>query len=163
MKGEHIIEILEGRPLSETSEDERAALRAHARGCMECGRALEAAEVSSLLLRERAAEAFEPSTFFRTRVMAAWRERQAQGEQASLWRLWKTAGALVSSMAATVAMLAVLTFVAPTQTAPPAQSYSSDFEALSAEEIIMEDDNTSAEQMNYDQVLTTLYGAEEDK
>jgi hypothetical protein len=163
MRNEHIIEMLESRPFSEMSEDERARLRAHAAVCAECGPAFEAAEVSSLLLKASAAEAFEPSPFFQTRVMAAWRERQAQGEQASLWRLWKTAGALVSSMAATVAMLAVLTFTAPTQTAPVAQSYSSDFEALSAEEVIMEEDNASAEQMNYDQVLITLYGAEEDK
>lgn len=161
MRDEHIVEILENRPLAEISEAEMAAISAHAESCAECGRAFEAARISSLLLRERASEAFEPSPFFQTRVMAAWRERQAQNEQASLWRLWKTAGALVSSMAATVAMLAVLTFVAPGQSAPSVNS--SDFQALSAEEVIMDEETASTEQMNYDQVLTTLYGADEDK
>jgi hypothetical protein len=162
MREEHIIDILESKALAEMSEDERVALRAHAAACAECGRAFEAAQLSSILLRERAAETIEPSPFFRTRVMAAWRERQAADEQGSLWRLWKTAGALVSSMAATVAMLAVLTFAVPNQTSTT-QAGASDFDSLSAEEIVLDEGGSTADQMNYDQVLSTLYGSDEDR
>ena len=164
MKDEHVIDLLESRPLSEMSEEESTKVRAHAGSCTLCLRALEAGQISDALLRERAqAEGFEPSPFFQTRVMAAWRERHAANEPWALWRLWKTAGALVSSMAATVAMLAVLTFVAPNQNGTIQPGDTTDFAALSAEEVIMDEDDAATEQMNYDQVLTTLYETDGDE
>ena len=117
MKDEHIIELLESGPLAELSAPERALIEAHLPSCERCHRAHAAAQLAEQLLRTHAAE-IVPSPFFATRVMAAWRERQAAGEQWSFARMWRNAGALISSMAATVAVLLALTFALPGMTSP---------------------------------------------
>ena len=161
MRDEHIKAMLDTTPLDQMSESELAAVRSHADGCEECARALEAARVSSLLLKERAAETFEPSPFFQTRVLAALRERQSGVESWSLSRLWRTAGVLFSTMAATVAALAALTFVVP-QPAATQQEVASAGRAYTAEDVILEQAEQPDEQMSYGQVLTTLYDTDED-
>src|SRR2546430_6531235 len=116
MKEEHIISLIENMPLAGLSETELTAIRTHTVDCVNCRRAFEAAEISSLLLKERAAEATKalgPSPFFHTRVMANLRERQAADESWAInsWtlgRMVRVAGALASSMVATVAALAIL-------------------------------------------------------
>src|SRR5215212_1918098 len=116
MRDEHIKRMLDETPLSSLGEAELEGARAHAEGCADCRRAFDAAQVSSSMLKARAAEVFEPSPFFQTRVLAQLRERRAAEEGWTLARLWKSAGLLVSSMAATVAALAVFTFVTPEAT-----------------------------------------------
>lgn len=160
MKDKHIINILESAPLAEISESDLIDVRAHAGECAGCWQAFEAAQIAALLLKERAAETFEPSPFFHTRVLASLRERQATNEQWAWSRMWRSAGALASSMVATVAALAVLTFVIPGQvtTVTPETTLS----AYSAEEVILNHDE-SDDQVSDGQVLTTLYEAEEDR
>lgn len=160
MRDEHIIQMLERGPLSELNGGELSAVRAHAEGCEACGRAYEAARLSDLMLRERAAQGFEPSPFFQTRVMAALRERRAGKESWSLLRLWRAAGALVSSMALTVAALAALTFLGPDSSSetPDIASVS---DTYSAEEVFLPADETSEGEMTYEQVLSTIYEAGE--
>jgi hypothetical protein len=157
MNEEHIIDVLERAPLAALSESEVNLIRSHANGCHACLKAYEAAQLSTLLVKERAAATVEPSPFFQTRVLAALRERQAGN---SPLRMWKAAKALVSAMAATVAALAVLTFIAPDSGAEfqplAANSYS-------AEELILEQDGSSPEQMSYEQVLSTLYAADDNE
>lgn len=156
MKEEHIIDMLEQAPLARLSESELNTIRAHTSVCQACSKAYEAAQWSTLLVKERAAETFEPSPFFQTRVMATWRERQAVG---SPLKMWKAAKALISAMAATVAALAVLTFVVPdasTEQPLAANGYS-------AEEVIMGQENSSPEQLSYEQVLATLYSADDNE
>ena len=148
MRDEHIISIIENAPLSSLSESEMASIRAHTDQCAECQRAYEAAQISALLLRERVAETIEPSPFFQTRVLAALRERQAAGETAALRRLWNATGALVSSMAATVAALAILTIFAPgSQPTPAPQEMASAYNSYSAEEVLF-DQNRVARRSN---------------
>ncbi|HEX5707751.1 MAG TPA: zf-HC2 domain-containing protein [Pyrinomonadaceae bacterium] len=163
MRDEHIIEIIESAPLASLSAEETSRVRAHADGCPACRRALDAARLSSLLLSARVeeAEAFEPTPFFQTRVMAALRERQAAGvEWWSFARVWNSARALVSSMAAVVALLAGLTLFGPaTQTV--ATETSADL--FSAEEVVLARDDASEEEMTYGQVLTTIYAPAEDE
>src|SRR2546423_4693193 len=106
MKDEHIIDLLERAPFAELSTAELATIKAHAEACAACLRAYEAARVSTLLLKERSAETFAPPPFFETRVLAALRERQATTDAWSFARLWQTTAALVSTMAALVALLA---------------------------------------------------------
>src|SRR5829696_5420712 len=113
MRDEHIKRLLDEAPLASLGKAELSAARAHADACAECGPAFEAALAASLMLKARAAETFEPSPFFQTRVLAALRERRAAEEGWTLGRLWKSAGLLVSSMAATTAALVVLTLAAP--------------------------------------------------
>ncbi|MGH9873858.1 MAG: hypothetical protein ACRD9S_15515, partial [Pyrinomonadaceae bacterium] len=113
MRDKHIISLIENSSLVSLSENDLSAIRAHTKDCSDCLQAFQAAQVSQLLLKERAAVEFEPSPFFQTRVMATLRERQAVNDSWALGRLWRTAGALASSMVATVATLAFLTFVIP--------------------------------------------------
>ena len=160
MRDEHIIELLERGPLSELGEGELAAVRAHAEGCERCRRAYEAARASSLMLRERAAQVVEPSPFFQTRVMAALRERRAQKESWSLARLWRAAGALVTSMALTVAALAALTFLGPAST-PGTRDLASASDAYPAEEVFLLPDEVADNEMTDEQVLTSIYESDE--
>ena len=158
MKENHIIDLLENRSFASLNESERAGLQVHAANCLSCARAYEATQIASSLLRARASEVVEPSPFFHTRVLAAWRERQ--NEVPAFKRLWQSAGALVSSMTATVALLAVLSFVIPgTQTSGTAQASVSS--GYTAEEVILNQNDLQDEQASDAQVLTTLYPSEE--
>jgi hypothetical protein len=158
MKDNHIIDLIENRSFASFNESERTAIQAHTANCLSCARAYEATQIASSLLTARASEVVEPSPFFHTRVLAALRERQK--EIPVFKRLWQTAGALVSSMTATVALLAVLSFIIPgTQTSTTAQASASN--GYSAEEVILNQNDLQDEQASDAQVLTTLYGAED--
>jgi anti-sigma-K factor RskA len=158
MKDKHIINLLESAPLTKLSESDLSEVRAHADECAGCGQAFDAAQIAALLLKERVVETFEPSPFFHTRVMATLRERQTNDEWA--WkRMWRSAGALASSMVATVAALAVLTFVIPSQMGTPETSALS---ADSAEEVILNHRDFD-DQVSDGQILSTLYDADEDR
>jgi anti-sigma-K factor RskA len=163
MTNNHIISLIESMALASLSESELTGIRAHIGGCLDCRRAFEAAQVSARLLKERAAETFEPSPFFHTRVMARLREQQAANDLWAWGRMWRAAGALASSMVATVAALAVLTFVIPGNqlvSGPPEMSSLSN--GYSAEEVILNQSDQLDEQASDGQVLTTIYAAEED-
>ncbi|HEX8145769.1 MAG TPA: hypothetical protein VF591_01095 [Pyrinomonadaceae bacterium] len=159
MRDEHIRKLLDEAPPASLGEAELSAVRAHVETCDDCRRAFDAARLSSQMLKARAAETFEPPPFFQTRVLAALRERRAAEEERwTLGRLWKSAGLLVSSMAATVAALAVFTLVAPREQANPQEPASGG--TYTAEAVIF--DEAGEEPLTYDQVLTSLYGAEDE-
>ena len=161
MKDEHVISILESTPLATLDESDLSQVRAHASICGSCRKAYEAAEVSSLLLKARANETFEPSPFFQTRVLAALRERQAENQTWAWSRLWRTAGGLASSMVATVATLAILTFVVPgTQTAE-SQNPAPFANAYSAEAVVLDENAAPDDQLSDSDVLATLYDADD--
>jgi hypothetical protein len=161
MKNEHVIGILEAKPLAALDANDLAQIRAHAAGCESCRHAYEASQVSAVLLQERAAETFEPSPFFQTRVLAALGERQAANETWAWSRLWRTAGGLASSMVATVATLAILTFVVPgtqtTQSPDPASALN----AYSTEAVVLDANALPDDQISDSEVLTTLYGPDD--
>lgn len=163
MKDQHIIGILEGGPLARLGEGELAAVREHAAGCEGCRRAFEAARVASALLRGQAAETFEPSPFFQTRVLAALRERRAEEEAPALRRLWRATGALVSSMAAAVALLAVFTVVAPDFGLSPAddeQVVTNAPDLYSTEAALFAPAETAEADVDYDQVFRAVYASD---
>src|ERR1041384_987159 len=147
MEDKHIIDVLDNTSIASLSESELSAIQAHARECESCRDAYEAARLSAVVLQSRAQTKIEPSPFFQTRVMAAWREQQAVESVPAMWRLWGSAKALVSSMAVATAALAVFSFVMPTTPAPTADQTVS---YLSAESVIM--GQASDEQMSYEQV-----------
>lgn len=157
MKDKHIIEVLDNVSIAGLSETELSDVQAHARDCASCRDAYEAARLSAMVLQSRAQATIEPSPFFQTRVMAAWREQQAVESVPAMWRLWKSARAIVSSMAVTTAALAVLSFVLPAPSAPVVDQTAS---AYSAESVIM--GQGSDEQLSYEQVLSTIYEDEDD-
>jgi predicted anti-sigma-YlaC factor YlaD len=162
MKNEHVIDLLEAKPLAALDSNDLAQIRDHAAGCESCRQAYAAAEISALLLQEQAAASFEPSPFFQTRVLAAVRERQATNETWAWTRLWRTAGGLASSMLATVATLAILTFVVPgTQTADSPDPGTA-FNAYSTEAVVLDESALSDDQISDSEVLATLYGPDDD-
>lgn len=160
MKDKHIIEILDKGPLASLTESEVRMISTHAETCADCRHAYEAARIASLLIHERVTEPMEPSPFFQTRVLAAWREQQANNNVPVFSRLWKTAGALVSSMALTTAALAALSFLAPG--AGTSQNNAADLNPYSDEAIVFNQEQTD-DQMTEDQVLRAIYPDEEVK
>lgn len=157
MKDKHIIDVLDNTSIANLSESELSEIKAHALECGSCREAYEAARVSAIVLQRRAEATIEPSPFFQTRVMAAWREQQAVESVPAWMRLWRSSRALVSSMAVTTAALAALTFMLPAQTAPLTDQTAS---AMSAESVIM--GQNSDDQMTYEQVLSTIYEDDDD-
>src|SRR4029453_7483952 len=101
-----IIELLDSASVEALNDEDLATIHSHVADCSSCAQAFAAAKISSLLLKEGSPEVMEPSPFFQTRVLATLRDRQAN-EGWSLVRLWRSAGLLASSMAATVATFAI--------------------------------------------------------
>jgi anti-sigma-K factor RskA len=157
MKDKHIIDVLDNTSLASLSESELNDIQAHARECGSCREAYEAARLSATVLQSRAQTKIEPSPFFQTRVMAAWREQQATESVPAMLRLWRSARAIVSSMAVTTAALAALSFLLPAQTTPMTDQTAS---MMSAESVIM--GQSSDDQMTYEQVLSTIYEDDDD-
>jgi anti-sigma-K factor RskA len=163
MSKNHIISLIESAPLASLSESDLNSIRTHTVDCADCRRAFEAARISMLLLKEGGGETFEPSPFFHTRVLATLRERQAAGDQWGWSKVWRAAGALASSMVATVAALAVLTFVIPAnQTGSVTHDITSSLNAYSAEEVLLDQGGAFNDQVSEDQILNTLFGAEDE-
>jgi anti-sigma-K factor RskA len=153
----HITEILDRASIAALSESELNEVRAHALECLSCRDAYEAARLSAVVLTNRAQATIEPSPFFQTRVMAALREQQAVESVPAMLRLWRSAKAIVSTMAVTTAALAVVSFMQPSQTTPAPDQTAS---AYSAYSVIMDQD--ADDQMSYEQVLSTIYDDDDD-
>jgi len=151
MKDKHIIEVIDSVALASLSPIELDEVKSHARECAPCGTAFEAAELSALVIKQRAQVKIEPSPFFQTRVMAAWREQQAVESEPAFMRLWKSASALVSTMALATVVLAVTTFVYP----DPATAVTEQVASSDAAEAVIFDQGD--EQLTYEQVLSTIY------
>ena len=158
MKDKHIISLLEEMPLTNLSETEMTVIRSHTVTCENCLQAFEAAQVSVMLLKERAAENVQPSPFFHTRVLARLREQQAE----SVWawrRIWRTAGALASSMAVTVVALGVLSFVVPE---PVGFDTTTALNRYSAEELLLDEGEATDSDAVEGFPFTTVYAAEDE-
>ena len=155
MKDGHIIELIESKSITALSEAELGNISVHIASCQACRDAFSAMEVSNSLLKQRAAAQFEPPPFFHTRVMAALREKQAANEW-SFSSLWRTIGALASSMVAAVAMLAVLTFAFPET--PQVSTLSNPY---AAEEVIL-NQTAPADDESDAQLLSTIYSGDDE-
>ena len=158
MNDKHITELLDNTALASLSQVELEEIRAHARECEPCRTAFAAAQLSAVMIKQRAQAVIEPSPFFQTRVMAAWREQQATENMPALWRLWKSARALVSSMALATVALGALSFMI---SAPTTNTLDATASAYSAESVILGQD--SEDQLTYEQVLNAIYTDDEDK
>jgi anti-sigma-K factor RskA len=162
MNKNHIISFIESASLASLSKSDLNSIRVHTSDCADCRRAFEAAQISMLLLKEGTPEAFEPSPFFHTRVLATLRERQSLGDQWAWTKVWRAAGALASSMVVTVAALAALTFVIPAnQTGSVSQDMTSSLNPFSAEEVLLDQGEAFNGQISEDQILNVLYPEDE--
>lgn len=115
--------------------------------------AYRAAKLSSVILAERVQTVVEPTPFFQTRVMAALREQQSVESVPAWLRLWKSAGALVSSMAVATVALAALSFAVPANSPEPVAT------AATAESVIFDQGN---DELSYEQVMSTIYADEDE-
>jgi hypothetical protein len=161
MKDKHIVSLLDDKPLTDLSETEMSVIRDHTMVCADCRHAFAAAQVSVRLIKERAERTFEPSPFFHTRVLARLREQQAE----TVWawrRMWRAAGALASSMAVTVAALAVLTVTLPDSQTSGQLETAAAVNTYSAEELLLNESEALDTQASDSYILTTLYGEEEE-
>jgi anti-sigma factor RsiW len=156
----HILDLLESKRVDQLSESERSAVYEHISECSDCHHSFQASNLVARMTRERAAAVFDPSPFFHTRVMAAVREARVTAEVPVLTRLWRSAGLLASSMAATVATLAVLTFFAPSvhTTGDQGQLISSNA-SISAEDLLFQQ-NEWPETVSDAQLMNVLYEAD---
>ena len=162
MKNNHIIDLIENAPFGSISETDLQTIKAHSAECESCEKAFVAARLSFVMLKERSAATFEPSPFFQTRVLAHLRERQATKDKWAWIRIWRAAGALASSMVATVAALAVLTFFIPeSPSSAELLDSTTGRNVYSAEEVIL-NPGDSLEEASDGLVLTTLYDVAED-
>ena len=153
MRDEHIIDVLDSGPLSALSSEQLSFVKTHCQDCAPCKSAYQAATLSMAAIKGRVQSVIEPSPFFQTRVLAALRERQAEESVPAFVRLWKSAGALVSSMAVATIALAAFSFTVPTLAPSPDQTA-----AYSAESVLL--DQSAEDQMTYEQVLSTIYADE---
>lgn len=64
MRDEHIISLIESAPFASLTAQDLTAIRAHTDHCSNCLGAFQSAQVSALMLKERAAAGFEPAPFF---------------------------------------------------------------------------------------------------
>lgn len=156
MKDKHIIEVLDNASIANLSAGELSEVQVHVRDCVSCRSAYEAAQLSESILQGRAQVTIEPSPFFQTRVMAAWREQNAVESVPAMLRLWKSARALVASMAVTTAALAVLSFTLPAPVTSGVETASVD----PAESVILGQAND--DQMTYAQVLSAIYDEDDE-
>lgn len=164
MKVDHITNMLDNSSLRNLPERDLLTIRAHVETCTACRRAYEAAQISAALIEARAHEAaeraLEVNPFFHTRVLAAWREQQSANSVSAFQRLWKASGALVATMAATTATLAVLTFVVSSTETTTEQTAA--LVPYSAEAVVLDQDQDD-NQMTNDQVINTIYVDDEGK
>ena len=153
----HILDLLDSKRVDQLSESERSAVYQHINECSDCHLSFQASHLAARLARERAAAVIKPSPFFHTRVMAAVREVRVAADVPVLTRLWRSAGLLASSMAATVATLAVLTFFAPSvQTTVDQGPLISSVASISAEDVLFSQ-NERPETVSDAQVMNVLY------
>ena len=155
MKEKHITEILDNAAIASLSVVELNEIRVHTKDCVSCRDAFEAAQLAAVILKSRAQVTIEPTPFFQTRVMAALREQKAVESVPAMWRLWKSAKVLVSSMAVTTAALAALSFVLPATSTPIDQPVS----AYSAESVII---GQGSDELTYEQVMSTIYADDDE-
>ena len=163
MPERHITEILDNTAFVNLSDADTRTIHDHVAGCEACAQAFQAARISSVLMKERTVAANElvlqANPFFQTRVLAAWREQQAGGATWSFRRLWSATGAIVASMAATTAALAVLTFVVPATNTNDQQTAA--LVPYSAETVVLDQDQDD-NQLTNDQVISAIYADDDE-
>ena len=162
MRETHIIKLLEEKPFNSLNEEETARARSHIAQCSECKLAYDAARVSSALILARVSEGTEVSPFFKTRVMAALRERQLSPEAPVLVRMWRAAGALASAMGALLVILVALTiFAAGPEFAAQSGAIADSQSIYSPEYVVVQQGDLDDEDLSYDDVVATMYEPED--
>jgi predicted anti-sigma-YlaC factor YlaD len=158
MSDTHIISTLEEKPFDSLTVDDAARIQSHIAVCDQCRSAYHAARIAASLVEARASEIVEVAPFFKTRVMAAVRERGLSPEEPSLLRMWRAAGALVSAFAILVVILAAMTIFVE---GPESQIELRSQNLYSAEHVVLDRGNLGDDELATDQVVSTIYDLED--
>lgn len=163
MPDNHIIKMLDEKPFGSLGDAEIARAESHIATCDQCKSAYDAARVAASLIQARTSETVDAGPFFKTRVMAAIRERQLTPEEPALARMWRAAGALISTMAL---LLVILTGITIFSQSPYSQSPTTEVAAsqnlYSPEYVVLERGDLDDDELANDQVLGTVYDLEDD-
>lgn len=158
----HIVRMLEERAYRSLSDAEIASAESHTAICGECKTALDAARIAAVLIEVRASENIEAGPFFKTRVMASIRERRLAVEEPVLARLWKTAGALVSTMAVLLLILTGITIFSQNGAVQMPQVTVAGYQNIySPEYVVLERGDLFDDELANDQVIGTIYDLED--
>lgn len=157
MPDTHIIRMLEEKPFDSLSGDDIASVESHIAICDECKSAYDAARIAASLIQARTAETVDVGPFFKTRVMAAIREKLSP-EEPALVRMWRAAGALVSAMAVLLVVLAGMTIFSDSQTE---LTIASSQNLYSPEYVVLVRGDLSDDELANDQVISTIYDLED--
>ena len=158
MPDSHIISVLEGKPFETLTSDDIARAEAHIAICVECNSAYDAARIAASLMQARASETVDVGPFFKTRVMAAIRERRLSPEEPAFVRMWKAAGAMVSTFAVLLVVLAGMTIFSE---GPDSQGGLASQNLYSAEYVVLQRDDPVESELADDQVVSTIYDLED--
>ena len=161
MRENHIINLLEERPLGSLNASELDIVKAHIAGCSHCLRAYEAAQASLLMLQERTSVIVEPSAFFQTKVMAAIREQNLAPKRLEYLKMWQAARPLVASMGVLIVMLLSLTFFTDGSQPQTEPSNLASINDDSPEWVIVDRDE-AYDEVTFSQALTIIYDPELD-
>ena len=162
MSDNHIIKMLDEKPFGALGDREIANAESHIATCEQCKFAYDAARVAASLIQARTSETVDASPFFKTRVMAAIREGQLTPEEPALVRMWRAAGALISTLAL---LLVTLTGMTIFSQSPDSQSQmpvvAASQNLYSPEYVVLERGDLDEDELANDQVLGTVYDVED--
>jgi hypothetical protein len=161
MPDTHIIRTLEEKPLDSLSGGDIASVESHTAICDECKSAYYAARVAASLIQARTAETVDVGPFFKTRVMAAIREGRLSPQEPLLVRMWRAAGALVSTMAVLLVILAGMTIFSKSPDSPIGVTMAASQNLYSPEYVVLERGDLADDDLANDQVVSTIYDLED--
>ena len=162
MPDNHIVKMLDEKPFSTLRDGDIASAESHIATCEQCKSAYDAARVAASLIQARTSEIVDASPFFKTRVMAAIRERQLIPEEPALVRMWRAAGALISTLALVLVTLTGMTIFSQStdsQSQMPVVAASQNL--YSPEYVVLERGDLDDDELANDQVLGTVYDVED--
>ena len=158
MPDTHITRTLEEKPFDSLSRDDIARAESHIAICDDCKSAYDAARIAAHLIQARTAQTVDVGPFFKTRVMAAIRESRLSPEEPPLVRMWRAAGALVSSIAV---LLVILTGMTIFNEGPDSQIELRSQNLYSPEYVVLERGDPDDDELANDQVISTIYDLED--
>ena len=155
MNKRHITEILDRFDFKRIPETDLLEISRHVAVCDDCRRSFRAAELTSLMIKNEAAESPVPSPFFQVKVLNAWREKQNLPKpMAAFRRWWQATAAPVSIMVLTVIGLIGVSVFAPVSGADDSQARQSSDYLYTTEAIIL--NQKTASDLTTEQIFRVL-------
>lgn len=162
MKTRHITDILDNKAFDELGEEDLKTVHIHIKECRSCREGFEAARVSSVLLKTKAAfELPVPSAFFQAKVMNALRDKQTIAKPIEAFkRWWQAASAPVFVMLIALGALIAFTAFVPVSGINQSQAEASNFNLYSTDTIIL--NQKLPRDLTNEQVFEVLYETKSD-